>query len=72
MSKIFYSIVPITLALSMQSMASTQTESSFEISCRAKAKEVAADTYRVCVTENRNAELDKVRKDYQERLRTLK
>lgn len=50
----------------------TQQNSSFELTCRAKAKELAAETYRNCVTENRNAEIEKIRKDYHERLRSLK
>ncbi len=49
-----------------------EANSSFELTCRAKAKEVAADIYRNCVTENRNAEILKLKKDYQERLRSLK
>lgn len=54
------------------SQASISGESSYELSCRAKAKELAADSYRNCVSENRNAEIEKIKKEYQERLRTLK
>jgi hypothetical protein len=53
-------------------VVATPAESSFELSCRAKAKEVAADTYRTCVVESRGVEIDKLKKDYQERLRSLK
>ena len=56
----------------MTAVASVQGETSYELMCRAKAKDIAADTYRSCVTENRNAEIEKVKKDYQERLRSLK
>ena len=48
------------------------TENSIEVTCRAKAKEVAAEKYRNCVNEGRNAEIDRLKKDYQERLRSLK
>lgn len=48
------------------------TQASYELSCRAKAKEIAADTYRTCITENKSAEIDRLKKDYKERLRNLK
>lgn len=48
------------------------SHASYELSCRAKAKEVAADTYRTCVTENKSAEIDRLKRDYKERLRNLK
>lgn len=43
-----------------------------ENSCRAKAKEVAADTYRSCVTENKTAQIEKIKADYQEKIKALK
>lgn len=49
-----------------------RSEASYELSCRAKAKEIAAETYRTCVTENKSAEIDRLKKDYKERLRNLK
>jgi len=48
------------------------TQSSYELTCRAKAKEIAAETYRTCVTENKSAEIERLKRDYQERLRNLK
>jgi hypothetical protein len=57
---------------STPAIISQPTTASYELTCRAKAKEIAAETYRACVTENRNAEIEKLRKDYQERLRSLK
>lgn len=53
-------------------LAFSSQQSSYELSCRAKAKEIAAETYRTCVTENKSAEIDRLKKDYQERLRNLK
>ena len=46
--------------------------SSYELSCRAQAKDLAAESYRNCVTENKTAEIEKLRKSYQDRLRSLK
>ena len=43
-----------------------------ELSCRAKAKEVAAESYKGCVTEFKNAELDRLHKSYQKKLKALK
>jgi len=48
------------------------SENSAELTCRAKAKEIAADTYRDCVNEYKGAEIQRLKKDYQERLRSLK
>ena len=52
-------------------LASTEMNSQ-EMSCRAKAKEVAAEAYRGCVTDYKSAELDRLKKSYQDRLKALK
>jgi hypothetical protein len=52
--------------------AHAQQQSSMELTCRAKAKEVAAETYSNCVTEARNTQIDQIRKDYQKQLTDLK
>jgi len=49
-----------------------QQQSSMELTCRTKAKEIAAQTYSSCVTESRNAQIDQIRKDYQKQLTDLK
>ena len=54
------------------SLALASTEPSYELSCRAKAKEVAAESYRGCVTDYKTAEIDHLRKDYQNKLKALK
>ncbi len=46
--------------------------SSLELTCRAKAKEIATHTYSGCVTEARNTQVDQIRKDYQKQLTDLK
>ena len=65
-------IFSLIAGLSLGAKAIAQSVGSYELMCRAKAKEIAADTYRNCVTENRNSEVEKLKKDYQERLRSLK
>ncbi|GIL17423.1 MAG: hypothetical protein BroJett040_11740 [Oligoflexia bacterium] len=52
--------------------ASTQTQPEYEVTCRMKAKEIAAETYRTCVTDNKTAEIERIKADYQERLKALK
>ncbi len=52
--------------------AGAQQRSSMELTCRAKAKEIAAQTYSSCVTEARNTQIDLIRKDYQKQLADLK
>lgn len=51
---------------------STQAQSSYELTCRAKAKEIATQTYSSCITESRNAQVDRIRKEYQKQLADLK
>lgn len=52
--------------------AHAQQQSSMELTCRAKAKEIAAQTYSGCVTDARNTQIDQIRKDYQKQLTELK
>ena len=40
--------------------------------CRNKAKELAADSYKGCMTEYRQSQLDQIRKEYKEELSHLK
>lgn len=49
-----------------------QQQSSMELTCRAKAKEIAAQTYSGCVTDARNTQIEQIRKDYQKQLTELK
>lgn len=46
--------------------------SSAELQCRSKAKEIAAETYRGCITEQKTAQIEEIKKQYQERIRQLK
>ena len=58
------------LSISQSSMAASGT--SFELMCRNKAKEIAAETYNNCVTENKQSQLKEVLKDYEEELAAVK
>lgn len=50
----------------------TVAENAIEAMCKGKAKEVAVETYKSCVTENKQAEISRIRKDYQQKLSELK
>ncbi len=65
-----YSLI-IFLSLSSMSLF-TKAESSFEVMCRNQAKEIAAETYKNCVTENRQTQVDQIRKEYQQKISDLK
>jgi hypothetical protein len=69
MKKLFLAIV-LTCA-SKFAFAAAEMNSQ-EMSCRAKAKEVAAEAYRGCVTDYKSAELERLKKSYQDRLKALK
>jgi Skp family chaperone for outer membrane proteins len=64
----------LALILNLQFLIvfTAQAESSFELTCRVKAKELAAETYKNCVTEQRQSQLEQIRKDYKEELSNLK
>lgn len=63
----------ILLALSLSAFVlSAQAESSFELLCRNQAKEIAAETYKNCVTEHRQGQVEQIRKEYQQKLSELK
>mgnify|MGYP000874321108 CR=1 FL=1 len=63
----------ILLALSLSAFVlSAHAESSFELLCRNQAKEIAAETYKNCVTEQRQGQVEQIRKEYQQKLADLK
>ena len=51
---------------------SAQAQSSIELMCRNQAKEIAAEAYKNCVTENKQVQIEKIRKEYQAKLGELK
>lgn len=58
------------LSVSQSVMAAAGT--SFELMCRNKAKEIAAETYNNCVTENKQSQLKEVRNEYEQELAAVK
>lgn len=65
----------LLLAIASQATAanmSTNGQASIEFMCKAKAKEIAAETYKGCVTENKQAQVERIRKEYQTKLAELK
>ena len=60
------------LAAFLLSNLGSAAEGSFEVMCRNKAKEIAAETYKGCMTENRQTQLEQIRKEYKEELSNLK
>lgn len=63
-----------TMGFAMKSKANIAQvkDSDFELSCRAQAKEIATKTYQTCMTENRSARLEEIRKEYQNQVKELK
>lgn len=59
------------LSISNSSMAAVGG-SSFELMCRNKAKEIAAETYKNCVTDAKQSQIKEVRKEYEEELAAVK
>lgn len=43
-----------------------------ELVCKNKAKELASESFKSCVTESRNVRIDQIRKEYQQKLQELK
>jgi hypothetical protein len=69
MKTIVNNIAFLTLTLMA---VSASAQSSYELTCRAKAKEIATQTYSGCMSEARNTQIDQIRKDYQKQLADLK
>lgn len=52
--------------------SSVRTGSEIEVSCRVKAKEIAAETYRTCVVEKKSSQIELIKKDYLAKIKALK
>lgn len=44
----------------------------YEVVCRSKAKDAATEIYKTCVTENKNAQIDSLKKEYELKLKSMK
>lgn len=71
-SRTVFTMAVSLLLLSMASLAHAAGTSSVEFMCKTKAKEIAAETYRGCVVENKQAQVEHIRKEYQTKLAELK
>ncbi|MBC7459074.1 MAG: hypothetical protein H7235_12390 [Bdellovibrionaceae bacterium] len=60
------------ILLAFASQATAQGTNSIEFMCKAKAKEIAAETYKGCVTENKQVQVKRIRNEYQTKLAELK
>ena len=60
------------LLIALASSAGAAASGSVEFMCKAKAKEIAAETYKGCVTENKQVQVERIRKEYQTKLAELK
>ncbi|MBC7742216.1 MAG: hypothetical protein H7061_08465 [Bdellovibrionaceae bacterium] len=66
------SLVMFTMLIICGFTSEARAENSGEMSCRMKAKEIAAETYKNCMTDQRQTQLEQIRKDYKEKLSELK
>lgn len=67
------SLSMIILAMTLQPQdAQAANGDSIEFMCKAKAKEIAAQTYSGCINDNKQAELERIRKEYQAELSKIK
>lgn len=62
----------ISFLFVMLAATAAKTQSAYELQCKNKAKEAAVEMYNNCVTESRNQEIDRIRAEYQSRLKELK
>lgn len=62
----------LLLSGSMAFAQDFKSSAEIETSCRIKAKEIAANTYRACVVDQKNSQIEQIKKEYQLKLRALK
>lgn len=66
------SLIGLLMLVACLGFAAPSSQMSIENSCKIKAKEVAAETYKSCVTDSKAAELEKIKKSYQAKLKEMK
>ncbi len=69
---LFSTIVLGGMIAGAQEMSMIRTSGEIEASCRIKAKEIAAETYRGCVTDQKNSQIEQIKKEYAAKLQALK
>lgn len=73
MNKIYFYFMNALIVSILTSLAvHASAQSSGELSCRSKAKEIAVQTYSSCMTEARNTQIEDLRRSYKEDLANLK
>ncbi len=65
-------LVLSSMLVHAQEVLPIRTSNEIEASCRIKAKEVAAETYRGCVTDQKNTQIEQIKKEYAAKLQSLK
>jgi len=60
------------ILLTVSSLVFSQDMSTLDLQCRSEAKELALKSYQSCVATARTARLEEIRKEYQEKLASLK
>jgi hypothetical protein len=68
----FFTVILCGAIASAQEMSMIRTSGEIEASCRIKAKEIAAETYRGCVTDQKNSQIEQIKKEYAAKLQALK
>lgn len=62
----------IAAPMSIDQLSNNEVNPSTELSCKAKAKDIAMKTYNNCMTEARNREIEDIRSNYKKELHALK
>ncbi len=69
--RLFFTIIVVLYAYT-QSVSAASTGSSTDLLCRNKAKEIAAETYKSCITESKQAQVSSLRDEYKAELAEVK
>lgn len=74
--RLFFTIIVVlyayTQSVSANGMVAANAGSSTDLLCRNKAKEIAAETYKSCITESKQAQVSSLRDEYKAKLAELK
>ncbi len=69
--RLFFTIIVVLYAYT-QSVSAASAGSSTDLLCRNKAKEIAAETYKSCITESKQAQVSSLRDEYKTELAEVK
>ncbi len=72
-SKLVILMATVLSLVSVNSIAAQiKSLNEIEVSCRFKAKEEAANIFKGCMSENKSAQIELIKRDYQDRLKAIK